>query len=206
MIARIAPARLVVLASGTGTNLQAVIDACEAGQLNARVVGVGSDVADAFALQRATKHGIACATVTSQKNEPRRDYDARLAAAVALWQPDLVILAGFMRVLSVMFLAQFHDRVINLHPALPGQLPGVNSIARAFSEFNAGTRTSTGVMVHFIPDEGVDSGPVIATETVTINRSDTLADLESRMHAAERRVLIHAINTFITTRQKETVS
>lgn len=206
MTARIAPARLVVLASGNGTNLQAVIDACESGQLDAEVVGVGSDLGEAFALQRAAKHGIACAAVTSQKNEPRRDYDARLAAAVASWQPDLVILAGFMRVLSVMFLAQFHDRVINLHPALPGQLPGINSIARAYAEFEAGTRAGTGVMVHFVPDEGVDSGPVIATETVAIDKSDTLADLESRMHAAERRVLIQAINTLITTQQKETVS
>lgn len=206
MKSRLAPARLVVLASGNGTNLQVVIDACEDGQLDARVVGVGSDLAEAFALQRAAKHGIACATITSQQHEPRRDYDARLLAAVALWQPDLVILAGFMRVLSVMFLAQFCDRVINLHPALPGQLPGINAIARAFSEFNAGTRTSTGVMVHYVPDEGVDSGPVIATETVIIDRSDTLADLESRMHAAERRVLIRAINTFITTQQKEAAS
>ncbi len=199
-------ARLVVLASGNGTNLQAVLDACEAGQLDARVVGVGSDLAEAFALQRAAKHGIAWATVASQKNESRRDYDARLAAVVASWQPDLVILAGFMRVLSVMFLAQFRDRVINLHPALAGQLPGINSIARAYAEFEAGTRTSTGVMVHFVPDEGVDNGPVIATETVSINKSDTLLDLESRMHAAERRVLIQAINTLITTQQKETVS
>ena len=206
MIARIAPARLVILASGNGTNLQAVIDACESGQLDARVVGVGSDNAQAFALQRAAKHGIACAAVTSQKNEPRRDYDARFAAAVASWQPDLVILAGFMRVLSIMFLAQFRDRVINLHPALPGQLPGINSIARAYAEFEAGTRTSTGVMVHLVPDEGVDSGPVIATEIVAINNSDTLADLESQMHAVEHRVLIKAISTLITTQQKETAS
>lgn len=206
MTARIAPARLVVLASGNGTNLQAVIDACESGQLDARVVGVGSDMTESFALQRAAGHGIACAAVTPQQNEPRRDYDARLAAAVASWQPDLVILAGFMRVLSVMFLAQFRDRVINLHPALPGQLPGINSIARAYAEFEAGTRTNTGVMVHFVLDEGVDNGPAIVTENVAINKSDTLADLESRMHAAEHRVLIKAISNLITTQQKEAVS
>lgn len=206
MIARIAPARLVVLASGNGTNLQAVIDACSSNQLDARVVGVGSDIAEAFALQRAAKHGIACAAITSHQAESRRDYDARLATAVASWQPDLVILAGFMRVLSVMFLAQFRDRVINLHPALPGQLAGINSIARAYAEFVAGSRTSTGVMVHFVPDEGVDCGPVIVSETVAIDYSDTLADLEWRIHAAERRVLIQAINTLITTQQKEAVS
>ena len=206
MIARAEPSRLVVLASGNGTNLQAVIDACDSGQLDAKVVGVGSDNAQAFALHRASEHGIPFAVVSSQKNEPRRDCDTRLAAAVALWHPDLVILAGFMRVLSIMFLAQFRDRVINLHPALPGQLPGINSIARAYVEFEAGTRTSTGVMVHLVPDEGVDSGPVIATEIVAINNSDTLADLESRMHAAEHRVLVRAISTLITTQQKETAS
>ena len=206
MIARVAPSRLVVLASGNGTNLQAVIDACSSGRLDAIVVGVGSDNAQAFALHRAAEHGIPYAVVSSQKDEPRRDCDARLAVAVASWHPDLVILAGFMRVLSIMFIAQFRDRIINLHPALPGQLPGINAIARAYAEFEAGTRTSTGVMVHFVPDEGVDSGPVIATEIVAINNSDTLADLESRMHAAEHRVLIQAISTLITTQQKETAS
>lgn len=203
---RSAPSRLVVLASGSGTNLQAIIDACATNQLEAQIVGVASDVADAYALRRASDHKINSQVVAPQKSESRKDFDARLAAVVAGWQPDLVILAGFMRVLSVMFISQFPGRVINLHPALPGQLAGTNSIARAFAEFKSGSRLNTGVMVHFVPDEGVDNGPVILSETVAIEETDTFATLEARMHSAEHRVLIQAIKTLIATQQKETVS
>ena len=125
--------RIVVLASGGGTNLQAIIDACAAKVIEATVVGVASDNPSAFAIQRAANHQIDTAVVTPLDNEARTSFDSRLATTISQWRPELVVLAGFMRKLSVSFIQHFHNSIINLHPALPGQLPGINAIERAFS-------------------------------------------------------------------------
>ena len=196
-------ARLVVLASGNGTNLQAIIDACAATietvqQLDAQVVGVVSDKHEAFALNRAQCNNVETAVVAAKPHETRLQYDARLAQIVGAWQPHIVVLAGFMRVLSNSFLSQFPNQVINIHPALPGQLPGTRAIERAFTEFTLGTRHSTGVMIHFVPDEGVDNGPVIAQQNVPIHVADTLITLEARMHATEHTLVIDALQQLIT--------
>lgn len=184
--------RLVVLVSGNGSNLQAIIDACERQALHAQVVGVVSDNHHAFALQRAAQHNIA-SLVVDAANTSRNEFNVQLASTVQAFQPDIVVLAGFMRLLTMGFLAHFPQRVINVHPALPGELPGTHAIARAFDEFVAGKRTHTGVMVHFVPDEGVDNGPVIDSAIVPIHPSDSLADLEQRLHATEHRLLINAL-------------
>lgn len=196
-------ARLVVLASGNGTNLQAVIDACDATintvqQLDAQVVGVVSDKHEAFALNRAQCHNVETAVVAAKSHETRQHYDVRLAQIVGAWQPHIIVLAGFMRVLSNSFLSQFPNQVINIHPALPGQLPGRHAIERAFAEFTNGTRRETGVMVHFVPDEGVDNGPAIAHQIVPIHAADTLVTLEARMHSAEHVLIIDALQQLIT--------
>ena len=196
-------ARLVVLASGNGTNLQAIIDACAATidtvqQLDAQVVGVVSDKHEAFALNRAQCHNVETAVVAAKPHETRQQYDERLAQIVGMWQPHIVVLAGFMRVLSNSFLSQFPNQVINIHPALPGQLPGTHAIERAFTEFTHGTRNVTGVMIHFVPDEGVDNGPVIAQQVVPIHGADTLVTLEARMHATEHALVIDALQQLIT--------
>ena len=197
-------ARLVVLASGNGTNLQAIIDACDSKQIDAQVVGVVSDKHEAFALNRAQCHNVETAVVSAKPHETRQQYDARLAQIVGLWQPHIVVLAGFMRVLSNSFLSQFPNQVINIHPALPGQLPGVHAIERAFVEFTQGSRNDTGVMVHFVPDEGVDNGPVIAQQTVPIHAADTLVTLEARMHATEHALVIDALQQLITQQKAAT--
>ena len=184
--------RLVVLASGNGSNLQAIIDACEAETLHAHVVGMVSDNHHAFALQRAAQHNIACRVVDATHTS-RSEFNNQLARAVSEFKPDIVVLAGFMRLLTMEFLAHFPQRVINVHPALPGELPGTHAIARAFDEFVAGKRTHTGVMVHFVSDEGVDNGPVIESAIVPIHPSDSLTDLEQRMHATEHQLLINAL-------------
>jgi phosphoribosylglycinamide formyltransferase 1 len=192
-------ARLVVMASGGGTNLQAILDACANAELAASVVAVVSDRADAYALERATAAGVAAAHVDREAGEARADYDTRLADVVAGWSPDLVVLAGWMRILTANFLGRFPGRVINLHPALPGELAGTRAIERAWHEALAGTRTRSGVMVHLVPDEGVDDGPVIATAEVSIHPDDTLESFETRIHAAEHRLLVDAIRTLIAT-------
>ena len=191
-------ARLVVLVSGNGTNLQAIIDACESNQIDAQVVGVLSNKHEAFALSRAECHNVETAVVAAKLHETRQQYDARLAQIVGAWQPHIIVLAGFMRVLSNSFLSQFPNQVINIHPALPGELPGVHAIERAFTEFTHGTRNNTGVMVHFVPDEGVDNGPVIAQQIVPIHAADTLVTLEARMHATEHALVIDALQQLIT--------
>ena len=98
-----------------------------------------------------------------------------------------------MRILTLSFLGRFPDRVVNLHPALPGELPGTHAIERAWHEALAGERTRTGVMVHLVPDEGVDSGPVLATATVPIQPDDTLESLTDRIHATEHRLLVSTL-------------
>ena len=196
--------RIVVLASGGGSNLQAIIDACATGDIEAKVVGVATDNPSAFAIQRATKHHIDTAVVAPLDNEPRTSFDSRLATTISQWRPDLVVLAGFMRKLSTSFIQHFPNSIINLHPALPGQLPGINAIERAYGEFTAGNRSSSGVMVHYVPDEGIDTGPVIASMPVVFEEDDTLLDFEQRMHATEHQLLINAIRTIISQRQKVT--
>ena len=202
-------ARLVVLASGNGTNLQAIIDACATTidtvqQLDAQVVGVVSDQHEAFALNRAQCNNVETAVVAIKPHETRQQYDARLAQIVGAWQPHIVVLAGFMRILSNTFLSQFPNQVINIHPALPDQLPGTHAIERAFTEFTQGTRRETGVMVHFVPDEGVDNGPVIAQQTVPIHVADTLSSLEARVHATEHALVINALQQLITQQKAPT--
>lgn len=187
--------RLVVLVSGNGSNLQAILDACESGSLPARVVAVVSDKSDAHALRRAADAGVPSVHIGRRPNETRHDYDARLTDVVAGFAPDLIVLAGWMRILTTDFLGWFPDRVVNLHPARPGELPGTHAIERAWHESLAGDRTSTGVMVHLVPDGGVDDGPVLATEDVPIHPDDTLETLTARIHDVEHRLLVDTIRS-----------
>ena len=190
--------RLVVLVSGSGSNLQAIIDACADGELPAEVVAVVSNRSEVFALQRADAAGVPAVHVGVHPDEERSDYDARLADVVAGFDPDLVVLAGWMRLLTMSFLGWFPNRVINLHPALPGDLPGTRAIERAWDEALAGTRTSTGVMIHLVPDEGVDDGPVLGTATVDIDTSSTFEAFATRVHATEHRLLVDTLTTLCT--------
>jgi formyltetrahydrofolate-dependent phosphoribosylglycinamide formyltransferase len=190
--------RLVVLLSGNGSNLQAILDACASGELPASVAAVIADQGDAYGLVRAHQAGVQAMHFPLLARETRRDYDARLAELVLTYAPRYVILAGWMRLLSSAFLDHFPYQVINLHPALPGAFPGTHAIQRAFEAFRNQELTQTGVMVHFVPDEGVDNGPVLATEIVRIQYSDTLESLESRIHAVEHRLLVDTLRKLIT--------
>ena len=191
-------ARLVVLASGNGSNLQAIIDACHDGRIPAVVAAVVSDHADAPALVRAGAAGIPAVHVGRNPDEARPEYDARLADVVAGFGPDVVVLAGWMRILTMSFLGWFPDRVVNLHPALPGDLPGTHAIERAWHEALAGERTATGVMVHLVPDEGVDDGPVLGRATIPIFPDDTLDALTTRVHRAEHELLVATLADLLT--------
>jgi formyltetrahydrofolate-dependent phosphoribosylglycinamide formyltransferase len=186
-------ARLVVLISGQGSNLQALLDASAGGGLPAQVVAVVSNRPAAFGLERARRAGVPAVALPKRPEQDRRTYDAALADCVAEFRPDWVILAGWMRVLSMAFLGCFAGRVVNLHPALPGMFPGTHAIERAHAAFTRGEITHTGVMVHRVPDEGVDSGPVLGQAVVPIEPQDTLEALETRVHAAEHRLLVETV-------------
>src|SRR6185312_4809739 len=161
-------ARLVVLISGQASNLQAILDACENQKLPAEVVAVISNKAEAYGLERARNYNVPIQIKTQKTTQTREDYDKELADLIISYQPDWIILAGWMRLLSVVFLHRFHHKVINLHPALPGAFPGINAIERAFTAYQQGKIQHTGVMVHLVPDEGIDSGPVLNQQIVPI--------------------------------------
>lgn len=182
--------RVTVLVSGNGSNLQALIDAVAAGTLDASMVGVVSNRPDAFGLIRAREAGIPT-SVVSVDGDDRRAYDRRLADVVALTEPDVVVLAGWMRILTMEFLGRF--RAVNLHPAKPGAFPGTHAIERAFAAWRAGEIVESGTMVHWVPDEGVDSGPVIESTAVPFEPGDSLETFEARMHRAEHRLVVSAI-------------
>ena len=191
-------ARFVVLISGNGTNLQAILDACKSGELDAQVISVISNKADAYGLVRAKNVGVRAVHFPKQENESRQEYDARLAAYVSTCFPDYVILAGWMRLLSSFFLSSFPNRVINLHPALPGMFPGTQAIERAFEAYQRGEIQHTGVMVHLVPDEGIDNGPVLALEIVPIAKDDTLQSLEARVHQTEHKLLVNTLKSIVS--------
>lgn len=188
--------RLVVLISGNGSNLQAILDACASGELPTQVVAVISDKANAFGLERARRSNVTAIVKAKSKDQDRRAYDAELADLAASYQPDWIVLAGWMRLLSSNFLDRFPQRVINLHPALPGTFPGTQAIERAWAAYQQGQIDRTGVMVHLVPDEGIDSGPVIAQESVLIRSDDTLESLEARLHAVEHRLLVETLKLY----------
>lgn len=195
-------ARLVVLLSGSGSNLQAILDCCADALLPAQVVAVISNKADAFGLERARRAGVMAIHLSPasfhDRVDARRAYDAALADLAAGFQPDWVVLAGWMRLLSLPFLSRFPGRVVNLHPALPGAFPGVHAIEAAYAAFQRGETSETGVMVHLVPDEGVDDGPLLASERVPIFPGDSLVDLEARVHAAEHRLLPETLQRLIS--------
>ncbi len=194
-------AKLVVLISGGGSNLQAVINACSSGELPASVVAVISNHANAFGLTRAQNAGIPAVVVEKLINESREAYDLRLAKLVSNYAPNYVLLAGWMRLLSNHFLIKFQNRVINLHPALPGLFAGTHAIERAYAAWQNGEIDRSGAMVHWVPDEGVDSGPVIAFEELLFEKGETFAGFEARMHSLEHRLLVSALINLIAKKE-----
>lgn len=187
-------ARLAVLVSGNGSNLQAVVDACQAGDLAAEVVVVVSNHPDAYALERATQAGIAT-VVAPHQGRDRAEFDQELAYTVASYDVDLVVLAGWNRVLTSYFVS--HHTTINLHPAKPGAFRGLGAIEAAYEAWQRGDIAEGGVMVHYVPDEGVDDGPVIASVSVPFVDDDSLETYEQRVHEAEHRLLVASIATVL---------
>ena len=180
--------RIVVLASGGGTNLQAVLDQLHNGEEGIEVVGVGSDRSDAMALERARRAGVETAVFLAAEYEDRRARDTALGDWIEEREADLVVLAGYMQLLSPEFVGRFRNRVINVHPALLPAFPGIDAVQKAIDH---GSKI-TGVTVHFV-DEGVDSGPIILQRPVPIAPSRDWAETERAIHATEHALLPETI-------------
>lgn len=185
--------RLAVFISGNGSNLQAIIDACAVQIIRAEVVVIVSNHENIYGLERAKKAGVPTLVKVKQKEQDRRSYDARLAQELLSYSPDWIVLAGWMRILSSEFLNHFPNRVVNIHPALPGTFPGTGAIERAFQAYQNGLIRETGVMIHLVPDEGVDCGPVLSVDNVPIYPEDTLASLEARIHSVEHTLYVQTL-------------
>jgi phosphoribosylglycinamide formyltransferase-1 len=185
-------ARLVVLASGEGTNLQALIDACRDPGYGAQVVAVGADRGAIGALARAAHAGIPAFTVRLADYPARADWDAALAAACAAHAPDLVVLAGFMKLVGKPFLDRFGGRCLNTHPALLPSFPGTHGVRDALAH---GVKV-TGCTV-FLVGEGTDDGPIVAQACVPVADDDDEARLHERIKVAERALLAGTVGRMV---------
>jgi phosphoribosylglycinamide formyltransferase 1 len=183
---------LVVLVSGAGTNLQALLDACASESYGARVVAVGADRGDIAALARADAAGIATFTLRVPDFPSRPDWDRALTQACAGFEPDLIVLAGFMKLVGADFLDRFAGRVINTHPALLPSFPGMHGAGDAL---DYGVKVS-GCTV-FVVDAGTDSGPIIAQAPVPVHDDDDEASLHERIKVAERALLVETVGRMV---------
>ncbi len=182
------PARLVVLVSGAGTNLQALLDAAADPAYGARVVAVGADREDIEGLARADRAGIPTFVRKLGGYSSRENWDRSLTDAVAGFEPDLVVLAGFMKLVSDEFLARFDGRVVNTHPALSPSFPGTRGPEEALEY---GVKV-TGCTL-FVVDSGVDTGPIVAQSVVPVAEDDDVDSLHERIKAAERTMLVESV-------------
>ena len=185
-------APVVILISGRGSNLQAILDETRAGRLPIDIRAVISNNPEAAGLARATAAGVPSAVVNHRDHAERADFDRALMAAIDRHQPQLVVLAGFMRILGEEFIRHYAGRLINIHPSLLPAFRGLDTHARALA---AGTRTH-GASVHFVTND-LDGGPVIAQAAVPVRRDDTPATLAARVLEQEHRIFPLAIGWFV---------
>lgn len=172
--------RIVVLISGSGSNLQALIDACEQGQIKGEIVAVISNKADAYGLTRAANAGIVQQVLDHKAFASRQAYDDKLSELIETFSPDLVVLAGFMRILSPSLVENFKGKMVNIHPSLLPKYQGLNTHQRAIDANDE----VHGVSVHFVTEE-LDGGPVILQAKVPILSGDTAQSLAKRVHEQE---------------------
>ena len=182
------PARLVVLVSGGGTNLQALLDACRDPAYGASVVGVGADREGIEGLARAERAGVPTFVHRVKDHPSRKDWDRALAAEVAGHDPDLVVLAGFMKLVGAHFLDAFEGRCVNTHPALSPAFPGMRGPADALAY---GVKVTGATL--FVVDAGVDTGPIVAQTAVPVLDDDDVETLHERIKVAERQMLVDAV-------------
>ncbi len=181
--------QLAVFASGNGSNFQALIDAIEAGKLSAQILKLISDKAQSFALKRAQKHHIPHACFERKNFPTQESYEEAILKDLQKTGVEWIALAGYMKIVSSTLLQAFPNRILNIHPSLLPDFPGLNAIEQAW---NAGAR-KMGCTLHFV-DEGCDTGPIIAQSSFDVNSQDTLESVTHRMHEHEHRLYVQVLN------------
>jgi phosphoribosylglycinamide formyltransferase-1 len=181
---------VVVLVSGTGTNLQALLDACTDDAYGVRVVAVGADRSGTFAIERAELAGVPTLVLEVKQFGRRADWDAALTEAVAAYAPGLIVLAGFMKLVGPVFMSRFGGRIMNTHPALSPSFPGMHGPRDALAY---GVKV-TGCTLFFV-DEGIDTGPIVAQAAVPVLETDDESSLHERIKAVERQLLVDTVGT-----------
>ena len=181
--------KIIVLISGNGSNLQAIIDACKSGIINGKVVGVISNRDDAFGLERAKKDNIPSKVINHNNYNTRIDFDQKLVSTIKKFQPDLVVLAGFMRILSPIMTSAFKDKMINIHPSLLPKYPGINTHEQVIANNDA----EHGVTIHSVSEE-LDGGPIIAQSKILVHKKQQLDDLIERIHKVEHMIFPKVIS------------
>jgi len=185
------PCRILVLISGNGSNLQAIIDSVQSGQINGKLVAVFSNKADAYGLKRAELAGIPGEVIPYADFNDRQKYDQALVKAIDTYQPDLIVLAGFMRILTDEFVNHYAGRMLNIHPSLLPKYKGLNTHKRVL---DAGEKEH-GASVHFVVPE-LDSGPVILQGKISIAENETEQQLIERIHEIEHKIYPKAVRWF----------
>ena len=181
--------KIIVLISGNGSNLQAIIDACKSGIINGNVVGVISNRDDVFGLERAKKDNIPSKVINHNNYNTRIDFDQKLVSTIKKFQPDLVVLAGFMRILSPIMTSAFKDKMINIHPSLLPKYPGLNTHEQVIANNDA----EHGVTIHSVSEE-LDGGPIIAQSKILVHKKQKLDDLIERIHKVEHMIFPKVIS------------
>ncbi len=184
--------RIVVLVSGNGSNLQAIIDACQQGRLNGSIAAVFSNKADAYGLERAREAGIPAHALEAAQFADREAFDRQLMLEIDAYAPDLVVLAGYMRILSPAFVSHYLQRMLNIHPSLLPKYPGLHTHRKAIENGDEEHGTS----VHFVTEE-LDGGPVILQAKVPIFSGDTEEDVTARVQHQEHAIYPLVIGWFI---------
>ena len=184
--------RIAVLISGSGSNLQAIIDACQNQQIAADIAMVISNRPNVKGLQRAEKAGIANTCIDHSEFASREAFDQALSDSLEAINPDLIVLAGFMRILTPEFVTNFHGKLMNIHPSLLPKYPGLNTHQRAIDD----GESNAGVTVHFVTAE-LDGGPAIVQATIAIANNDDAASLAAKVLIEEHKIYPRAISWFI---------
>ena len=181
--------KIIVLISGSGSNLQAIIDACSAKMINGCVIGVISNKANAYGLERAKKNNIPTNVINHNDFTTREDFDKELVSSVNTFQPDLIVLAGFMRILSPIMTSVFKNKMINIHPSLLPKYPGLNTHEQVI----ANDDDEHGVTIHSVSEE-LDGGPIIAQSKISVYKDQKLDDLIERIHEIEHKIFPKVIS------------
>lgn len=189
--------KIAVLISGNGSNLQAIIDAIESKNLQAEIAVVVSDQPTAFGLQRAQRHAIGTEVLSAKSFKNREEYDVALQKLLDNYKPDLIVLAGFMRILSPGFVQHYQGKLINIHPSLLPKHRGLHTHEKVL----AAGETEHGVTIHFVTEE-LDGGPIIVQESIPVSSNETVESLKERIHAIEHHLYPKVIQDFVENKIK----